>query len=185
MHFNTSEKGSSWRVLTRAGARLCTASCWLWMAEQVYSGSWIQNGVWQLCQGVWAAQWQGRNRDDSIPFISKSPAYVRETSTVIKKKEREGEKENQPGIASGMTSDFFETLVKMEHRNKAKKKEKGAKNGRNGRPKSERARRRTNMSGNVSTHLKKTPILIIRTAIPIFFFLFPFLFLLLLKILLH
>lgn len=125
MHFNTSEKGSSWRVLTRAGARLCAASCWLWMAEQVYSGSWIQNGVWQLCQGVWAAQWQGRNRDDSIPFISKSPAYVRETSTVIKKKKRGGEKENQPGIASGMTSDFFETLVKMEHRNKAKKKKRG------------------------------------------------------------
>lgn len=44
-----------------------------------------------------------------------------------KKKEREGEKENQPGIASGMTSDFFETLVKMEHRNKAKKKRKGSK----------------------------------------------------------
>lgn len=182
MHFNTSEKGSSWRVLTRAGARLCTASCWLWMAEQVYSGSWIQNGVWQLCQGVWAAQWQGRNRDDSIPFISKSPAYVRETSTVIKKRERGGKR--KPAWHSvGDDKRFFRNTCQNGTQKKSQKK--GAKNGRNSRPKSERARRRTNMSGNVSTHLKKTPILIILTAIPTFFFLFPFLFLLLLKILLH
>lgn len=94
------------------------------MAEQVYSGSWSQNGVWQLCQGVWAAQWQGRNRDDSIPFISKSPAYVPETSTVIiQQKKKKGGWGRIPAWHSvGDDKWFSETLVKMEQRNKNQKK---------------------------------------------------------------
>lgn len=74
--------------------------------------------------------------------------YVRATSMVIKKKGK-----RKPAWHSlGMTSIFFKTLVKIEQRNWG---EKGEKNEKNGRPKSERAGCRTNMSGDISTVSKK------------------------------
>lgn len=93
------------------------------MAEQVYSGRWSQNGVWQLCQGVWAAQWQGRNLDDFTPFISKSLMYVHESSMVIKKKGK-----SKPAWHSfGMTS-IKKTPSCQNRTEKLKKNPGGGKN---------------------------------------------------------
>lgn len=79
--FIASKKRNKWRLLTRLQQdfELPLADC-KW-AEQVYSGCGIPNAIWQLCQGVWGAQWQGRNGDDGLSFYLyrwHTPAYALE-----------------------------------------------------------------------------------------------------------